>query len=139
MSSIRVANPLCSIALVLSSIATGNANQHSSIIGIPWFRFFIMYDPRTGLAKVQCPVLALTGEKDIQIPPEQNLPAIKRSLLEGRAKDVTVKELPSLNHLLQTAKSGLVTEYGEIEETIVPLAIKEVSDWLTSQNFTQPF
>ncbi len=81
--------------------------------------------------------LALTGEKDLQVPPEQNLPAIKKALLQGRAKDVTVKELPSLNHLLQTAKSGLVTEYGEIEETIAPLALKEVSDWLSSRKLTQ--
>ncbi len=113
------------------------AEQHSAVIGIPWFRYFIAFDPRTVLVKVQCPVLALTGEKDLQVPPEQNLPAIKKALLQGRAKDVTVKELPSLNHLLQTAKSGLVTEYGEIEETIAPLALKEVSDWLSSRKLTQ--
>lgn len=111
--------------------------QHTSIIGIPWFRYFITYDPRTVLAKVECPVLALTGEKDLQVPPEQNLPAIKKTLLQGRTKDVTAKELPSLNHLLQTAKSGLVTEYGEIEETIAPVALKEVSDWLASRKLTE--
>jgi hypothetical protein len=113
------------------------AEQHSAVIGIPWFRYFITFDPRTVLARVQCPVLALTGEKDLQVPPEQNLPAIKKALLQGRAKDVTAKELPSLNHLLQTAKLGLVTEYGEIEETIAPLALTEVSDWLTSRKLTQ--
>ncbi len=113
------------------------AEQHSAVIGIPWFRYFITFDPRTVLAKVQCPVLALTGEKDLQVPPEQNLPAIKKALLQGRAKDVTAKELPSLNHLFQTAKSGLVTEYGEIEETIAPMALKEVSDWLTSRKLTE--
>lgn len=112
------------------------AEHHSSVIGIPWFRYFISYDPRTVLAKVQCPVLALTGEKDLQVPPEQNLPAIQQTLLQGQAKDVTIKELASLNHLLQTAKSGLVTEYGEIEETISPLPLKEISDWLTSRKFS---
>jgi len=34
----------------------------------PWFKFFIDYDPATNLAKVHCPVLALFGEKDLQVP-----------------------------------------------------------------------
>ncbi|MBL8855670.1 MAG: hypothetical protein JNK57_17010, partial [Planctomycetaceae bacterium] len=117
----------------LAGSAETFVEQHSSLIGMPWFRYFLTFDPQTVFAKVKCPVLALTGEKDLQVPPEQNLPAIEEGLLQGRSHDVTVKELPSLNHLLQTATSGLVTEYGEIEETIAPMALKEVADWLTSR------
>ena len=40
----------------------------------PWFRYFIEYDPEAALRKVTCPVLAINGEKDIQVPPKQNLP-----------------------------------------------------------------
>ncbi|MBL8890078.1 MAG: alpha/beta hydrolase [Planctomycetaceae bacterium] len=117
----------------LAGSAEAFVEQHSTVVGIPWFRYFLTFDPQTVFAQVKCPVLALTGEKDLQVPPEQNLPAIEEGLLQGRSHDVTVKELPSLNHLLQTATSGLVTEYGEIEETIAPVALKEVSDWLTSR------
>lgn len=108
---------------------------HSSVIGIPWFRQFILLDPQAVLAKVACPVLALTGEKDLQVPPEQNLPGIEQGLARGPAQDVTLMVLPGLNHLLQTAETGLVTEYGEIEETISPTALDQLARWLKERNF----
>lgn len=121
--------------------AAGSADsfvdQHSAVIGIPWFRYFITYDPKSALSKVTCPVLALTGTKDLQVPPEQNLPRIQQWLTQGHAKDVSVRELPELNHLLQSAKTGLATEYGELEETIAPIALNEISDWLRSRNLAR--
>jgi uncharacterized protein len=104
--------------------------QHSSVIGIPWFRYFITYDPKAALSQVTCPVLALTGEKDLQVPPEQNLPRIEQLLTQGRSNDVSVMAVPKLNHLLQSANTGLVTEYGEIEETMSMVALNEISEWL---------
>src|SRR5262249_976926 len=38
----------------------------------PWFRYFLTYDPRPALAKVKCPVLALNGENDLQVPVTEN-------------------------------------------------------------------
>ena len=46
----------------------------------PWFRYFLTYDPRPALAKVHCPVLALIGEKDRQVPPRENLAQIEATL-----------------------------------------------------------
>ncbi len=100
------------------------ANQHSASVAIPWFRYFITLDPRESLAQLSCPVLVLTGEKDLQVPPEQNHPQIEKALSKSSSKDVTIKSLPMLNHLFQTAKTGLVSEYGEIEETFSPEALK---------------
>ncbi len=111
--------------------------QHSAVIGIPWFRYFLSFDPRSVLEKVACPVLALTGAKDLQVAPEQNLPKLQSHLTRGRAADGTVKELPGLNHLLQQATTGLVTEYGEIEESISPMALNEISSWLRVRKFAQ--
>jgi hypothetical protein len=111
--------------------------QHASIISNPWFRHFLTFDPGPVLARVTCPVLALTGSKDLQVPPEQNLPKIRQWLTHLEPNDVVVKELPDLNHLLQTAKTGLVTEYGEIEETFSPVALKEIVQWLKQRKLIQ--
>lgn len=96
----------------------------------PWFRFFLKFDPRSALRKVKCPVLAINGEKDVQMPPVKNLEAIRAALAAGGNTDFTAKELPGLNHLFQTAKTGLPDEYGKIEETISPKALKTIGDWI---------
>jgi pimeloyl-ACP methyl ester carboxylesterase len=77
----------------------------------PWFRFYLNYDPGVALQKVACPVLAVNGEKDVQVTPKENLRAIIRALKAGGNKNYTVKELPNLNHLLQTAETGNISEY----------------------------
>ncbi len=99
----------------------------------PWFRHFLTYDPKPSLSNVKCPVLAIIGEKDLQVPPKQNLPAIEEALKAGGNKNYTVKELPGLNHLFQTAKTGAVSEYMKIEETISPDALKIIGDWILKQ------
>lgn len=104
-----------------------------AMITSPWFRFFLTYDPATALRKVKCPVLAIDGEKDRQVSPTQNLPAIRQALTEGGNKNFEVVELPGLNHLFQTAKTGAVSEYSEIEETMSPLAMKTIADWILKQ------
>ncbi|MCP4710439.1 MAG: alpha/beta fold hydrolase [Planctomycetes bacterium] len=94
----------------------------------PWFRFFLTYEPKPTLSRVKCPVLALNGEKDLQVPPKENLKAIEEAMLEGGNKSFTVKELPNLNHLFQTCQTGAPLEYSKIEETIAPAALKIVGD-----------
>jgi len=99
----------------------------------PWFRFFLAYDPREDLRKVRCPVLALNGEKDLQVPPKLNLPAIRQALADGGNKHFETDELPGLNHLFQTARTGSPSEYAEIEETMSPLALEKISGWILKQ------
>ena len=77
----------------------------------PWFRFYLTYDPQIALMKVKCPVLAINGEKDIQVPAKENLEAIRKALELGGNKDYTVLILPNLNHLFQTAETGAISEY----------------------------
>jgi pimeloyl-ACP methyl ester carboxylesterase len=96
----------------------------------PWFRHFLDYDPRPALRKTKCPVLALNGEKDLQVDPKINLKAIEEALKEGGNRDITVRELPNLNHLFQTCKTGAVSEYSAIEETLAPLALETIADWI---------
>src|SRR4030095_1774720 len=82
----------------------------------PWFRFYLMYDPRTVLMKVGCPVLAINGERDTQVPAKENLEAIRQALEFGGNKDYAIRMLPKLNHLFQTSPSGAISEYEQIEE-----------------------
>jgi pimeloyl-ACP methyl ester carboxylesterase len=99
-------------------------------VSSPWFRYFLEYDPAVALRKVKCPVLAINGEKDLQVPPKQNLPVIRKALEASGNKDFEVDELPGLNHLFQTAKTGLPSEYAEIEETMAPTALESICDWI---------
>jgi fermentation-respiration switch protein FrsA (DUF1100 family)/uncharacterized lipoprotein YmbA len=99
----------------------------------PWMLYFLTYDPATALRKVTCPVLVLNGEKDLQVPPALNLPAIRKALEEGGNKHFEVDELPGLNHLFQPAKTGSPAEYAEIEETLSPVALEKIVTWILKQ------
>jgi uncharacterized protein len=96
----------------------------------PWFRGFLESDPGTTLRGVRVPVLAMNGELDLQVPAKQNLPAIVAALEAGGNRDYTAVKLPGLNHLFQTALTGSPEEYEKIEETIAPVALRTISDWL---------
>jgi uncharacterized protein len=100
------------------------------VVTSPWFRFFLDYDPVPALQKTLCPVLAVTGEKDLQVPSRENLPPIQKALQDGGNKDFQANELPGLNHLFQHAPTGSINEYGSIEETMAPEALNTVSDWV---------
>jgi hypothetical protein len=103
------------------------------VITSPWFRYFLTYDPAENLRKVWCPVLALNGEKDLQVSPALNLPAIRQALEQGGNKHFEADELPGLNHLFQTARTGAPSEYAEIEETMSPVALEKIADWILKQ------
>ncbi|MFN0055031.1 MAG: alpha/beta hydrolase family protein [Planctomycetales bacterium] len=99
----------------------------------PWFRYFIDYDPRPTLAQVKCPVLALIGEKDLQVPSQENLSELTRALANAGNRDLTLRELPGLNHLFQTCQSGLPSEYAQISETMSPVMLELVARWINER------
>jgi len=96
----------------------------------PWIKFFMKYDPTTSLRKVHCPVLAVNGDKDLQVPAKDNLPKIAAALKEAGNKDATIKEYEGLNHLFQECKTGSPTEYARIEQTFSPLVLEEITKWI---------
>jgi uncharacterized protein len=99
----------------------------------PWFRAFLTYDPISTLTKVKCSVLAINGEKDMQVPPKENLKAIGDALKTGGNPDYTAAELPGLNHLFQMAQTGSPMEYATIDETISPKALSTIGDWIVAR------
>ena len=100
-----------------------------------WMRFYINYDPVATLQKVKCPVLALNGEKDVQVPAEKNIAGIERGLKAGGNKDYKTYILPGQNHLFQVCKKCTVSEYVQLEETMSPKVLEIIGDWLTERMF----
>ncbi len=96
----------------------------------PAMRGLLRYDPRPALTRTRVPVLALNGERDVQVDAEQNLPAIRAALADAGNEDVGTHRLPGLNHLFQTAASGLPSEYGALEETMAPAVLDGIRDWI---------
>jgi fermentation-respiration switch protein FrsA (DUF1100 family) len=101
-------------------------NQFSS----PWMRYFLAYDPQPALRAIQVPVLAINGDKDTQVIAEQNITGIQAAFKEGKNKQLTTKIFPGLNHLFQTAETGQANEYAQIEETVNPLVLAYVTNWI---------
>lgn len=108
----------------------GSMKKEVDLRNSKWFRYFLTYDPSTSLKQITVPVLALNGELDLQISPQQNLPVIGKALQEAGNDDYTTIELPKLNHMFQTCDTGSIIEYKKIEETISPIALNMMSDWI---------
>ena len=86
----------------------------------PWMYYFLKYDPTEAIVKTNCPALLLNGSKDLQVIASQNLPGYEKIISEHGKTNLTLRELPDLNHLFQHCETGSPNEYFEIEETISP-------------------
>lgn len=98
----------------------------------PWYLHFMRYDPTSDLQKVKCPVLALNGDRDIQVDADMNLMAIKQQITSNKNKLVTIKKYSGLNHLFQTCKLGTLSEYGDLNETVNPTVLRDINEWIHS-------
>jgi hypothetical protein len=104
-------------------------------IGGVWGRYLMSTDPKQFWEKVNCSVLALNGDKDLQVNRDQNLNAIEKYLAEsGNNRSVTIKTLTSHNHLFQVAKTGSVMEYVQLKEGVSDLTLNTISDWILALN-----
>lgn len=99
----------------------------------PWLQYFVKYDPSIVLKKTKIPLLALNGSKDLQVPAEPNLNAIKAALQQAGNIHFKTVELEGLNHLFQECKTGLFTEYAQIDQTFSPKALDEILNWIKMQ------
>ncbi|MBQ7461458.1 MAG: alpha/beta hydrolase [Bacteroidaceae bacterium] len=102
--------------------------EDEKIQKVPWYRWFVDYDPSDGISKTRCPVFALNGDLDWQVISSLNLPAIERLL--PKSKKNLIKEYTGLNHLFQHCTTGAATEYRQIEETISPEVLSDIAEWI---------
>ena len=96
----------------------------------PWMYYFLKYDPTDAIVKTNCPALLLNGSKDLQVLASQNLPAYEKIIAEHGKTNLTLREMPDLNHLFQHCETGSPTEYVEIEETISPEVLEAIVEFV---------
>jgi pimeloyl-ACP methyl ester carboxylesterase len=96
----------------------------------PWFREYLDSNPAAVLEKVKCPVLALNGDRDLQVDADETVPLLRQAYGKSGNQDFTVLEIQGVNHLFQKAQSGSPALYGAIEETMAPEVENAISGWL---------
>lgn len=109
-------------SFIIESIKRNNAARNG------YFDSLISLDPTDALKKISCPVLAINGSKDMQVSADSNLEAFRQNV-----RDVEIKRMEGLNHLLQHAQTGEVNEYGDITETISPEVLRIISEFISGQ------
>jgi len=106
------------------------ATSMAKTLSTNWWKYFAAYNPQPALRKVGCPVLAINGSADIQVPASINLKGIETALKKGGNNQFTIKQFEGLNHLFQKCIKCTVPEYGELETTIEPVVLETIGDWL---------
>ena len=115
------------------AITAANADSTVNMLNSPWYRFFLTYDPSVVLRKLTMPVLALNGDHDWIALSSIALPIIDQSLKAAGNKNYTVLEMKNLNHWFQTCKTGALAEYGIVQETMSPVALKTIAQWIKTR------
>ncbi|GAA4280820.1 alpha/beta hydrolase family protein [Gaetbulibacter aestuarii] len=127
LNDYKAKNPMSVLAPYITPVMI---EQQLKTLKSPWIKAFIRIDPKDYLQETTCPVLALNGSKDVQVLADLNLEGIKAGLEKAQNTDVTIKALEGLNHLFQTAETGMPQEYSKIEETFSPNALEIISNWI---------
>lgn len=96
-------------------------------VNAKWFREFLAYDPADDLPKLDVPVLAITGEKDLQVDPADL--AIVAELAGG---PVETHLVPDLTHSLrrQPGSPSLARYKQEVREPVDAEVVATVREWL---------
>jgi hypothetical protein len=124
----RVRTVLTPEALATLKASEPRREQLVQQLANDWSRYLLQYQPAAWLSRIRVPVLALNGALDRQVPADENLSAIETALAHNA--DVTIRRLDGLNHLFQTARTGAIGEYADIEETIAPVMLNAVTEWI---------
>ena len=107
--------------------------KQMKILLSPWFVEFLSFEPKKYLEKINIPVLVLSGEKDLQVSAKENNKAIKKTFEKAGNKKYEIVTFRNLNHLFQTAKTGLPAEYGKLNEIINEKVLNKIINWLNKE------
>ena len=120
---------------IADSAAFVNANAEARLAGVrnPWFRYFIDFDPAPTLASVRCPVLAVFGELDRQVPVALNREPMDAALRKGKTTDWNIEVIPKANHLFITAVTGAPSEYPSLTKEFAPGFLDLIGGWITKR------
>jgi len=123
--------------LLTMGLPQDQAKSQISALFSPWYMTFLALDPADYLQDLALPVMVLNGTKDTQVSATLHVPAIEKALLAGGNTRYTIKVYEGLNHLFQPAETGAPEEYGNIDTTIDPQVLEDVSNWIVSGRFEQ--
>lgn len=104
--------------------------QQGRFLRSAWMRYFVSFDPAVPLARVTCPILAVFGGKDMQVPPASNRPPLEAAVAKSGNRDVTIKLYPEANHLFIPAATGNPSEYRTLEKRFVPGLLEDLTAWI---------
>lgn len=100
--------------------------------GTRWAMEYVNHDPLPALKNFSGPVLALYGDRDLQVSAVENEP-VMRPVLQNPHSEVRV--MPGLNHLFQPSETGRVEDYVHMDVTIDPSVLLAITDWLNEQDW----
>lgn len=116
---------------LLSKRTSAQDSASLNLWNSPLFQSLYHHDPAPYFRRMRSPILALYGELDLQVPGSQSGPALERLFSGARRSLLTLHYFPRVNHLMQTARTGRMDEYVNIEETIADVVLERIGDWLT--------
>jgi pimeloyl-ACP methyl ester carboxylesterase len=126
-------NSIATLPDAVRPAATAQVEAQVQQMSSAWMRFMLAYDPLPALRSLEIPVLALFGERDLQVPPAQSKAPLEAALQAAGHPASRVVELPRLNHLFQAAATGAPAEYATIEETMNAAALELIGSWIVEQ------
>lgn len=115
-----------------SSLPNLSDNQKNEIkmMVLPAYRYFMRIDPVPFIKRIDVPVFAAFGTKDVQVPFASNLESLTDHLPKNEKH--LLKVYDGLNHLFQKAETGAVSEYIDIEETFNEQVLSDLGQWINS-------
>jgi alpha/beta superfamily hydrolase len=102
-----------------------------SIFSIPWMHAYLNSSSVSYLKQMKCPVLAIYGEKDVQVPARENIETINNKLGESETSNYSIVKIPNVNHLFQYCETGYPSEYRKCKQSMVPEVLNIISDWIS--------
>jgi pimeloyl-ACP methyl ester carboxylesterase len=110
----------------IKATTTDVARIGGARVNARWMREFMAHDPRADLARLGVPVLALTGEKDLQVPAAAL--DVLAAVVPG---PVEVHRVPDLTHTLrrQPGRASLRAYRAELRRPVDPEVLATVVDW----------
>ncbi|TFV63765.1 alpha/beta fold hydrolase [Geodermatophilus sp. DF01-2] len=110
----------------IAATTTDVARMGGVRVNARWTREFLVHDPRVDLARLAVPVLAVTGDKDLQVPPDDL--AVLAAAVAG---PVEVHRVPDLTHTLrrQPRAASLRHYRGELRRPVDPEVLATIVAW----------
>ncbi len=102
----------------------------TDLINSKWFRSYLALEPSLYQNQLRCPVFALFGEKDVEIPAEYHSKQLKKNLLKAENPDNTLVIFPGVNHRFQTSDTGMPAEYKADSQSVSTKLLDSIYSWI---------